>query len=133
MAQIQAWINAEEATPAPKFLTLVDILGAIDETLPYGEKMRRQAVVLVRLPRGELCERNGGEGRLSLTLGTVPSPRIQASSTWRSMHQTKRGPRPTKQPPRANNHRGLGSRRPTYEKTRKQSGPKSQHLLRSLY
>jgi hypothetical protein len=38
MAQIQAWINGEEAMPAPKFLMLVDILGAIDETLPYGRK-----------------------------------------------------------------------------------------------
>jgi hypothetical protein len=38
MAQIQAWINGQEAMPAPKFLTLVDILGAIDETLPYGPR-----------------------------------------------------------------------------------------------
>ncbi len=36
MAQRQAWINGQEAIPAPKCLTLVDILGAIDETLPYG-------------------------------------------------------------------------------------------------
>jgi hypothetical protein len=34
MAQIQAWINGQEAMPAPKFLMLVDILGAIDETCP---------------------------------------------------------------------------------------------------
>jgi hypothetical protein len=38
LAQIQAWINGQEAMPAPKFLMLVDILGAIDETLPYGRK-----------------------------------------------------------------------------------------------
>ncbi len=37
MAQIQSWLNGQEAMPAPKFLTLVDILGAIDETLPYGK------------------------------------------------------------------------------------------------
>ena len=38
MAQIQCWINGQESMPAPKFLMLVDILGAIDETLPYGRK-----------------------------------------------------------------------------------------------
>ena len=38
IAQIQAWINGEDVMPAPKFLMLVDILGDIDETLPYGPK-----------------------------------------------------------------------------------------------
>jgi hypothetical protein len=38
IAQIQAWINGEDVMPAPKFLMLVDILGEIDETLPYGPK-----------------------------------------------------------------------------------------------
>jgi hypothetical protein len=38
MAQIQSWLNGQETMPAPKFLMLVDILGAIDETLPYGRK-----------------------------------------------------------------------------------------------
>ena len=38
MAQIQAWINGQEPMPSPKFLMLVDILGEIDETLPYGRK-----------------------------------------------------------------------------------------------
>jgi hypothetical protein len=41
MAQIQSWLNGQEPMPAPKFLMLVDILGAIDETLPYGRKPPR--------------------------------------------------------------------------------------------
>ena len=42
LAQIQSWINGQETMPAPKFLMLVDILGAIDETLPNGRNNAAQ-------------------------------------------------------------------------------------------